>query len=228
VTDAGVPATSTRAASKAWMAMSTISGCAISSRKPPKRGAREKRVATRPAPPRSPASRAASRRCGLCRRDWETMNSLPVASACPASESASARVAAHGFSPSTGYPACSASAVTRVVGGGDRDVDDRCAPRPRGRPRGRRCRCALASRSPRTARGPRRRSAAAPSMTSATPTRRASRERSTVEIQALPMPPAPTTTTGRASVPCPAGSVRVITRPSPRPRRRRRPARRPR
>lgn len=40
------------------------------------------------------------------------MNSFPVASACPARETASASVAAQGFSPSTGYPACRASAVT--------------------------------------------------------------------------------------------------------------------
>ena len=81
MTDTGVPASSTRPASKAWIAMSTSSGCRISSRKPPKRGALAKRVSTMPTPPRDSARRRASWRWGLFRRDWETMNSLPEASA---------------------------------------------------------------------------------------------------------------------------------------------------
>ena len=106
--------------------MSTSSGSAICSRNPPKCGRPEElRRGDRPTVPSDAARSRRAKTCGFHRRDWLTMNSSPVTSAAAARDSASARDAAAGFSPSTGSPANSAAGRDRVVRVRHGDVDER-------------------------------------------------------------------------------------------------------
>jgi hypothetical protein len=193
-----------RAESKAWMAMSTSSGYAISSRYPPNRSDRKNAVLTVPiGPSRAIIARSAAS-CGFHRRDWLTMNSSPVTSAAAASDSARPTFSATGFSPSTGRPANNAAVVTGWCASGMVTLISAWAPVcwakavasvPTGR-----------SGSPAESAASRARATSR----SAMPVSVTSGESVTVASHARPMPPAPTMTTRSGSAAL-EGIVRNVT-----------------
>src|SRR5690625_2256511 len=115
------------------MPMSRSSGCSWVRRYPSISVNSEKKALVRTVGPCAATKLRSWRTWRKNRRDWETMNGVPVSSVCATRLRASGRVSVTGFSPSTGMPACRALSVTGWWARGTVGLTIRSAPTSRAR-----------------------------------------------------------------------------------------------